>query len=105
MCEHHGQDEKGVDRRSFLKTGAAAGAAVAVAAAASTARAHHDPNAYAPPEKGALPETGFALDHPRAALVVTDPQVDFLSPQGVTWGVVGASVEHHGTVKNIGRLV
>ncbi len=55
MCEHHDHDEKGVDRRSFLKTGAAAGVAVAAAAAASTARAHHDPNAYAPPEKGALP--------------------------------------------------
>ncbi len=23
------------------------------------------------------------------ALVITDPQNDFLSPQGVTWGVVG----------------
>jgi nicotinamidase-related amidase len=105
MCEHHDHDAKGVDRRAFLKTGAAAGAALAAAAAASTARAHHDPNAYAPPEKGALPETGFLLERARAALVVTDPQVDFLSPQGVTWGVVGASVEHHGTVKNIGRLL
>ena len=113
MCDHHDDhdhdghdlDDKGVDRRSFLKTGVAAGAAVAaVAATASTASAHHDPNAYAPPAKGALPETGFTLDRPRTALVVTDPQIDFLSPEGVTWGVVGKSVEHHGTVKNIGRL-
>ena len=111
MCDHHDHDHghdhdhEGVDRRSFLKTGAAAGvAAAAVAATASAARAHHDPNAYAPPEKGALPETGFTLDRPRTALVVTDPQVDFLSPKGVTWGVVGKSVEHHGTVANIGRL-
>ncbi len=104
MCDHQDHDKKGVDRRSFLKTGAAAGAAAAVAAAASTASAHHDPNAYAPPAKGALPETGFTLDRPRAALVVTDPQIDFLSPQGVTWGVVGENVEHHGTVANIGRL-
>ena len=108
MCDHHDHhdhDDKAVDRRSFLKTGAAASvAAAAVAATASTASAHHDPNAYAPPTKGALPETGFTLDRPRAALVVTDPQIDFLSPKGVTWGVVGKSVEHHGTVKNIGRL-
>ncbi len=111
MCDHHdhnhdhNHDHKAVDRRSFLKTGVAAGAAVAAVATASTASAHHDSNAYAPPEKGALPETGFTLDRPRAALVVTDPQIDFLSPQGVTWGVVGASVEHHGTVANIGRLL
>ncbi len=96
MCDHldhghdHDHDHEGVDRRSFLKTGAAAGvAAAAVAATASTASAHHDPNAYAPPEKGALPDTGFTLDRPRTALVVTDPQIDFLSPKGVTWGVVG----------------
>ena len=44
------------------------------------------------------------LDIARTALVVTDPQIDFLSPKGVTWGVVGKSVEHHGTVANIGRL-
>ena len=111
MCDHHDHDhaETGVDRRSFLKTGvAAAGAAAAItavgAATGSTASAHHDPNAYAPPAKGALPQTGFTLDRPRTALVVTDPQIDFLSPTGVTWGVVGKSVEHHGTVANIGRL-
>jgi nicotinamidase-related amidase len=111
MCNHHDHDhghdhdETGVDRRSFLKTGVAgAAAAAAVVATASTASAHHDPNAYAPPAKGALPETGFELNRPRAALVVTDPQVDFLSPQGVTWKVVGESVTHHDTVANIGRL-
>ena len=31
-------------------------------------------------------------------------KVDFLSPKGVTWGVVGKSVEKQGTVANIGRL-
>jgi nicotinamidase-related amidase len=36
--------------------------------------------------------------------VITDPQVDFLSPDGVTWGVVGASVTEHNTVHNLGRL-
>ncbi len=104
MCDHHEHDDQGLDRRSFLKTGAAAGVAAAAMATTTTARAHHDPTAYAPPAKGALPETGFTLDRPRTALVVTDPQIDFLSPKGVTWKVVGESVKHHGTVANIGRL-
>ena len=37
----------------------------------------------------------------RTALVITDPQNDFLSPDGVTWGVVGKNVEENGTVENI----
>ncbi len=38
------------------------------------------------------------------AIVVTDPQNDFLSPQGVTWGLVGESVEANGTVGHIKQL-
>ncbi len=38
------------------------------------------------------------------AIVVTDPQNDFLSPQGVTWGLVGESVEANGTVGHIEQL-
>jgi nicotinamidase-related amidase len=38
------------------------------------------------------------------AIVVTDPQNDFLSPEGVTWGLVGASVEANGTVGHIEQL-
>ena len=38
------------------------------------------------------------------AVVITDPQNDFLSPEGVTWGLVGASVKENNTVANIGRL-
>jgi nicotinamidase-related amidase len=38
------------------------------------------------------------------ALVVTDPQNDFLSPQGVTWGLVGESVRENDTVEHIDRL-
>ena len=40
----------------------------------------------------------------RTAVVITDPQNDFLSPDGVTWGVVGESVMANNTVENIGRL-
>ena len=39
------------------------------------------------------------------ALVVTDPQNDFLSPDGVTWGLVCRSVEANNTVDNIERLL
>ncbi len=38
------------------------------------------------------------------AIVITDPQNDFLSPQGVTWGLVGESVEKNGTVGHIEQL-
>jgi nicotinamidase-related amidase len=38
------------------------------------------------------------------ALVVIDPQNDFLSEEGVTWGLVGASVTENRTVENIERL-
>ena len=38
------------------------------------------------------------------ALVVTDPQNDFLSPDGVTWGMVGQSVTDNNTVENIEAL-
>jgi nicotinamidase-related amidase len=51
-----------------------------------------------------LPDPGMEIDPANTALVITDPQNDFLSPQGVTWGVVGASVEANGTVANIDRL-
>ena len=48
-----------------------------------------------------LPDPGMEVDVSRTALVVTDPQNDFLSPEGVTWGVVGESVTENNTVANI----
>ena len=38
------------------------------------------------------------------ALLITDPQNDFLSPDGVTWGVGGDSVTQNHTVENIETL-
>ena len=52
-----------------------------------------------------LPDPGMQVDRSRTALVITDPQNDFLSPDGVTWGVVGESVTENNTVANIGRLL
>lgn len=45
------------------------------------------------------------IDRSDTALVITDPQNDFLSPEGVTWGLVGNSVEENGTVEHIERLL
>jgi len=41
----------------------------------------------------------------RTALVITDPQNDFLSPEGATWELVGASVEENRTVPNLEALL
>ena len=50
-----------------------------------------------------LPDPGFIVDS-NTAIVITDPQNDFLSPNGVTWGVVGESVVANNTVANIEQL-
>jgi nicotinamidase-related amidase len=50
-----------------------------------------------------LPNPGMQVDA-RTALVITDPQNDFLSPKGVAWGVVGKSVTENNTVENIKTL-
>jgi nicotinamidase-related amidase len=52
-----------------------------------------------------LPNPGMKIVPERTALVITDPQNDFLSPEGVTWGVVGKSVEENNTVANIEALL
>ncbi len=51
-----------------------------------------------------LPDPGMEIISGRTALVVTDPQNDFLSPDGVAWGVVGNSVTENNTVENIDSL-
>lgn len=52
----------------------------------------------------AIPRPGMRLRKGHVAIVVTDPQVDFLSPRGVTWSVVGKNVTDNRTVENIGEL-
>ena len=51
-----------------------------------------------------LPDPGMVIDG-RTALVLTDPQNDFLSPHGVAWGVVGQSVTENNTVANLETLL
>ena len=50
-----------------------------------------------------LPDPGFEIDE-YTAIVITDPQNDFLSPDGVMWGVVGQSVTENNTVASIETL-
>ncbi len=59
----------------------------------------------APMAVAQLPDPGMQIDPANTALVLSDPQNDFLSPKGVTWGVVGESVTENNTVENIGRLL
>ncbi len=61
-------------------------------------------NPYAEPAEPGLPASSMELDFPRVALVVTDPQIDFLSEDGVTWGLVGNNITELNTVENIERL-
>jgi len=94
-------------RRKFLANGAVVATALATATVATSAKAAPavaTADKYADPAKPMLPPSSMKLDLSRTALVVIDPQVDFLSPQGVAWGAVGASVQEHNTVENIGRL-
>ena len=39
------------------------------------------------------------------ALVITDPQNDFLSEKGVTWDLVGESVKENNTVEHLEQLL
>jgi nicotinamidase-related amidase len=60
--------------------------------------------ATTPPVNDGLPQPGFDIEVGSTAIVITDPQNDFLSPNGVTWGVVGESVTENGTVENLETL-
>lgn len=73
-------------------------------AAAFLARPGSEPDAPAPAASEEAAATALPFDPARTALVVTDPQNDFLSPEGVTWDVVGESVTENGTVANIEAL-
>jgi len=108
-CHDHGA-RKGLDRRDFLTAGAASAAAAAAVAGAATMAMPAAPAeasglaAYADPAEPALPPSTMTLERGRSALLVVDPQIDFLSPDGVAWGVVGESVTEHGVVDNLARL-
>lgn len=94
-------------RRNVMK-GVAGAAALGLAAALSpAAQAQSKAKAgspYADPEKSALPPSTMELVRGHTALLVVDPQNDFLSEKGVAWSVVGESVREQGAIENIERL-
>ncbi len=100
----HNHQRAQITRRAALRGGVAATAAAASVAVGAQAANAQEVSLYADPAEPALPPSDMVLDLSRAALVVTDPQVDFLHPEGVTWGVIGASVTEHNTVENIETL-
>jgi nicotinamidase-related amidase len=59
---------------------------------------------YVDPENPALPKSSMKLNIERVALVVIDPQVDFMSPEGASWPFVGESVTEQRLVPNLARL-
>ena len=105
MCSQDQENEHQISRRGALRLGAKTLLAGSAAIGASTIVARSAENPYADPEKPALPKTDMSVTKGNTAVVITDPQIDFLSPKGVTWKVVGKSVERHNTVANIGRLL
>jgi len=96
-------DTVDVARRKLIAGTAVAGA-TGLAAGAANAQSTGSKDAYADPESPGLPAVDMDIDLARTALVVVDPQVDFLDPNGVAWGVVGESVTEHGVVDNLERL-
>ncbi|MEO1364274.1 MAG: cysteine hydrolase [Pseudomonadota bacterium] len=107
-CDEGGPTRNNVDlgRRQVLAGVAAAGAAGAASVAGSGAQAAtaEARATYADPDNPALPDMDMEIDPERTALVVVDPQVDFLDADGVAWGVVGESVTEQGVVDNLERL-
>lgn len=61
--------------------------------------------AFVSPATAQLPDPGVEIERGDTALVITDPQNDFLSPDGVTWGLVGSSVSANNTVEHIEALM
>lgn len=51
-------------------------------------------------EDAGLPDPGFEIDE-STAVVITDPQNDFLHPDGVAWPLVKESVKQNDTINNM----
>lgn len=60
---------------------------------------------YADSDKMMLPKTQMKLQQGAVGLVVVNPQIDFLSPQGVGWSIYGANIKENNTIENIGMLL
>ncbi|TNG92009.1 cysteine hydrolase [Pasteurellaceae bacterium USgator11] len=109
MSNEHKAQQIDTTRRQVLGKGSQiAMAATALGAmglsAVATAKENKASDPYAEPQQYGMPRHGMKLDKKRVALVVVDPQVDFLSPKGISWGVMGESITRNNTVPNIESL-
>lgn len=90
--------------KSLRNFAAAILASAALIGASATAYAQSANDPYKDPENPALTKGNMKLDVSKAALVVIDPQNDFMSPKGLAWGVVGESVTEHQVVPHLDQL-
>jgi len=90
--------------RSPTLSAVAAAALCASMLGVSALGAAFSAGAAAAQDESGLPDPGMVIEPGLTALLITDPQNDFLSPDGVAWGLVGASVEANTTIENIDRL-
>ncbi|MBN3968722.1 cysteine hydrolase [Pseudomonas gregormendelii] len=93
-----------IGRRSFVLGAAATLAAGAIPAFGATKAGPAALEKYADPKSPALPKSTMKLDLSRTALIVIDPQVDFMSPKGIAWGMTGESVTEQNLVPNLVSL-
>jgi nicotinamidase-related amidase len=61
-------------------------------------------NPYDNPANPALPASSFKWDASRTAMVVIDPQIDFMSAKGNGWSVFGESVTEQKLVPHLQQL-
>lgn len=98
-----GHKVKGSKRHFKTVATTLAGAAL-LAFGSGAAIAHTDANPYSDPVNPALTKGSMKLDPSRAALVVIDPQNDFMSPNGAAWSVLGKSVIGNQVVPHLDQL-
>ncbi len=78
--------------------------AAGLLASCSTTNQKAEPT-EAPDNTPATRAVPASFQYETTALVITDPQNDFLSPEGATWGMVGKSVTENNTVEHIEDLL
>ncbi len=54
-------------------------------------------------DKAGIPDPGFQIDG-NTAIVITDPQNDFLRSDGVAWPIVKESVQENNTISNMSKV-
>lgn len=96
------------NRRDFISKGikmAVAGAGLSmIGNGIAEAKEKPSDNIYDEPDEYGFPRPEVKLDKNKTALVVVDPQIDFLSPTGIGWAVLKDSINKNNTVYNLESL-